>query len=940
MVGMSHVLSIEEKGHAIHFGLRQNKLVIRAVSDGRILEFVESELFGKDDLPLPCVQNCYHWLVVHDGSRNGQRNGHLLIRKHPEPFKEVDSNWMVDVYSRQAMRRKSIMLDPRCELCASVGKIFAGFEDPSQITVFQAPRRLRVELKRFQLDFYVKENGLLTSYELGAEIDPNQNPGTFYGLRSMIVLRKAQNRSRRSIIVPRGKLQISRNLFHVNVRVESDSFVYMHYAIDQYLGRLTCHAESVPLYLKAQLHAYTSFILPDPLTKRTGTEEALSCLRSGLYQPYAPLNEFAYDALQTIRSLSPRREYYPKNLKQQQQVSWENNLQFTMQHDGFEEAVDNILEESQRLSIFAPSTFTFELPVASNAHLRRRGLCRQTLNERSYCQAETPAFCDLKYKSRDDFVPNTETKNVKSIVNLIRSWPSRVRATRHFAGFFEAARTIGGIDPDVDREVKSLSISERISIDLAKEWANLTSMCQECGSGDASFLMFHFGLMAFNEKVDMTILQTFLAFSFLNDLKEIQCPPFAEYTHFKYKEPMTAEILHPVASNYHLPFEPHAVYQNDEERRRHPLQYLERCNSDAKDFARYLSAQWPNENPTTEGFETTVLDVSKAIEFILPMWNRLYANLQLSQYIDEVQQVLDAYSTTNETTVSIQELTSPLPTVVYQRSKERWSIPSLSDCLSNPFRASLLSDPSSRLPSLKPSVQHNPYAQHCQSTLPEVLALESIVERVSSAGDYVRQKYADDLRMSLAAFKTHASPLAKVYQLGFQRPVLVHAIGQYVQFLEDRLNIFKQDLGMSNDGPFYWLALANLSPAVTTVTLLEQLRSNVAIPLDSSMKSQLLAFGLQIVELQRYNRVLGLFNNEQETALSAELENEGHVNWDPADHPDWLLFEIDANILIRGEQVDVARATISPESGSNSVLQLNMGKGMFIYPFLSSCCRV
>lgn len=96
------------------------------------------------------------------------------------------------------------------------------------------------------------------------------------------------------------------------------------------------------------------------------------------------------------------------------------------------------------------------------------------------------------------------------------------------------------------------------------------------------------------------------------------------------------------------------------------------------------------------------------------------------------------------------------------------------------------------------------------------------------------------------------------------------------------------------------------------------------------MKRQLLDFGLRIVELQRYSRILELSDNSQETALRAELENEGHENWDPVEHPDWLLFEIDANILIRGEQVEVARATISPESSSNSVLQLNMGKGRLI----------
>ncbi|KAG4255504.1 hypothetical protein FPRO03_14144 [Fusarium proliferatum] len=51
-----------------------------------------------------------------------------------------------------------------------------------------------------------------------------------------------------------------------------------------------------------------------------------------------------------------------------------------------------------------------------------------------------------------------------------------------------------------------------------------------------------------------------------------------------------------------------------------------------------------------------------------------------------------------------------------------------------------------------------------------------------------------------------------------------------------------------------------------------------------------------------------------------------HSNWKPIDHPEWLLLEIDNNLLIRPSQIDVARAIISPSSASNSVLQMNMGQ--------------
>lgn len=43
--------------------------------------------------------------------------------------------------------------------------------------------------------------------------------------------------------------------------------------------------------------------------------------------------------------------------------------------------------------------------------------------------------------------------------------------------------------------------------------------------------------------------------------------------------------------------------------------------------------------------------------------------------------------------------------------------------------------------------------------------------------------------------------------------------------------------------------------------------------------------------------------------------------------PDWLLVELEGDLLIRPSQIDVALAIISPPSGANSVLQMNMGQG-------------
>lgn len=103
------------------------------------------------------------------------------------------------------------------------------------------------------------------------------------------------------------------------------------------------------------------------------------------------------------------------------------------------------------------------------------------------------------------------------------------------------------------------------------------------------------------------------------------------------------------------------------------------------------------------------------------------------------------------------------------------------------------------------------------------------------------------------------------------------------------------------------------------------------------MREGLVSSGVLITTLQRLLRIKDALLKYDKRALFEEWQNAGHENWDPSDIPDWLLLEVDSDILIRREQIDVAHAIISPSSGSNSVLQMNMGKGKittlgFLYP--------
>jgi hypothetical protein len=126
-----------------------------------------------------------------------------------------------------------------------------------------------------------------------------------------------------------------------------------------------------------------------------------------------------------------------------------------------------------------------------------------------------------------------------------------------------------------------------------------------------------------------------------------------------------------------------------------------------------------------------------------------------------------------------------------------------------------------------------------------------------------------------------------------------------------------------------WLQKAQLWPSISVITLLECLRSTASdIRMGHGMRDCLISYGVAISNLQRLLRIEEADSKDHKTKLQEEMSNLGRENWKPDDHTDWLLLEIDSNIAIRPGQVDVSNATIKPDSGSNSVLQMNMGQGI------------
>lgn len=931
MTGMSHVMATRAShGNQVHFGLRGTTVVIRALQYNSLLEYVPRSVFvDKDvfDLPLGLIENCVHWLNL--------ETGHLEIRRKPYIWKTRLSDWKIDIFRRRAQRKRVFLVDPHSSLFKSVAGIFRHFEDSNRLTVYQPMSgTLSIEMRRLELSFFVNKSNLVECRELHAEIDPNQDAGTLYGFLSKIVLRDVANPKLRSIITPIGPLFYKRNGMHVVVQ-SSSSTVYGKFGIDDILGRLSCPPEPLLLYSKAQFHALTSFVLPDPLTGRTGTEEALHTLRSGYCQPWRPLNDRLESVLKVISNLSPSREYYPKDLRRLQTVTWDIHLTMNIQHDSYEEIVNEIVAKSNRIRAFV-TTDEKEAPcsdIETPLHLRRRGNFQRLLYEReSSDSVEMITAKDMVYNSRDRQASLPQATKVYQTVQLLRKQPFHTHVEKKLVTILQKWNLIGGFhNYKPDSKIVPMSLGDLMEDDIGEQWGSLVNLCRNTSSQDPYKLIFRLALLSFGTKPNMDVIQLLASFARVEELRDLQPPGGSFFADFKLFEVPTLELLLKFIE-IDLPDAEVDVKKTRKAQERHEKHRI-LYSAEGSRLASFLLKQWPSSELSARGLEPLrAINVGVAFERIIPEWQRLYRNFKLSEYVMQAQEILDCYNgPKNQLGLPPRSKISPVLNMRHLAPP----IPALSDLLAN---ATIFHF--DRFVPNDGTVSDNGQPRgfdffHKLNTIlfknilsKEVIELEKILASFAKSPEVLRQQYGNDLKMSLLALKN----ISTQSQLQVTPPD-AESIKESVSLARKALDQFFHNIRIFLSGSYErykWLDLGGLWPCITPITLLEQLRSSSNHRFGNNMKEALVSFGVLITTLQRLVRINHASLKGDHNKQLQEWQNKGHENWKPLEFPDWLLLEIESDLLIRSEQIDVAHAIISPASGSNSVLQLNMGKGKHI----------
>ncbi|KAF8555161.1 hypothetical protein OG21DRAFT_1439060 [Imleria badia] len=930
--------------HRVHFSLRKRKkrseLVIRAqrkqvVGDSDILELIpQAKLEG--DLPSVLIEGHAHWLNLSTSV--------IEVRPLDSLWVASSENWEIDCTSGKYRMQKGndFLVDIRSQSWDMVSRLLTPLDTPQNLIVSLSPMdsnrptsslQLSVVLPRYGLSFYVDEDGDLQSRNMrGMVYDENQCIGTLFGLVDRLVLRpkiKDIELISRHILVPDGKISFWKDGHHVQVRVKADAdrpalerVTYQTYTVDTELGCLTGNVSLTNKLYCAYLHALTSGCGTDPLTGRSGTEEALSLLRSASCWSIMRFGSREAELLTCIASICPPRTWYPVQLKRMQKVGW-LNLPASTQHHELYVISKAIMEHYQRVRLFheSKSSPLFQSFPLRDDHLLERSARRAAyLFTSEFSGQPSRENLDVRYSARDLMKLASGEHRAYTAATVVHHRTVTATTTKNILSMVES--WTGSVSADATLSFRY--DRSWLTPDLPSIWLNAYKLLRKRDDGKWFQMLFSLPAMAYASWKLSDLVPVFVAFASDPRFQLEDAPPYDSYNIAEGYAP-SWDTLRSYVSDSAAAFdsspeskEPARTGESAKSLRKRRLKmYNERRNSDSDAVAtvQQLLNAWPCETLPRCSLKPNLYDVPDLTSKVQGHFSSCYRNLKLKEHLTRVQNILDNV---------FSQAASPVPTLEYSfqpsqiiPSRASWSI-AIDQLFARPV-PSLQEHGSLRLPPY-PTDDGNVSLSGCAP----LYQLIAIVE--ANAVNTFQPKYVSALRTSAKFF---GSGKSNAGHGATELPTSEILEGHYARcrdsYIEGR-DYVKQYLGPRSHSE-QALEQSGQWPRITAHTLFRSLASNSPIVLSDDWKECLVQLTLLALELQRARRLLRLHFDNLHEELRKELQNDGCDGWNAEAHPDWLLIQLQGNFLVRRVQAEVANEMISPRSGTNTAMQLNMGEG-------------
>ena len=909
MPGMLYMTAQEIHGYLVYFTKREGRVVIKLRQGSRVLEYVPHETFA-GDVPSTFVHDYAHWLDM---------LSHEIEFRTLGQWNTNSDNWRLRYQAKSVshlFQRNMSLIDVRSATFKKTMDIFNALETWNNTHVLLgSDGGLSVSLPRYNLHFHLNAQGHFHCHELGRIVDPDQSLGTMIGLESKLILCGIGQLARkhdRLLIIPQGEISVSKSGFHVRVTISSSSNKVRLFQcrIDGILRRLQGSADIMSSLYMAYLHALTSFVLPDTFTGNTGTEEALAHLRQQSMSLTKPANEEILQLLMSIAQLTPDRQPYPKHLRVMQQVKWHTQLSMIAQHDDFVILAQQILDSGNHFRFFYPdSCKSSDLYVGRDKYLLARAKARNlSFLGSSAGGSVANSSWDVLYGSRRSIPLEERSATTFGIASLVRDWPPACQVTRDLLQELKTMKTFRGFGT---RFQSSKPLSELLSISYATSWGSLLELCRSSTQQQDEYgLLFLFSTIAFGRGItDPTRLVTLLAFAFSHELRAINPPAHSSFT-LSYGTTFLPSNVRAVIQQHMKAFSPSSSDLSVSDLRAEERTYSDTKEEQTKKILKFYNDQWRCRIPQIPNAAIASLlkvqNASPEINSLFAHWTR---NGELQSYVNRAQQILNRiYEETSRPEYKADDWQS---WQVYLKLNAAPLLPTLPMLM--------LTAPATFTGEHEVlSIETVSKATTSSLRLSKIVEALGVEHQVSS----IRKQYSDELLASLDAYSSFKERLVPNLSPCSLEDLLLNRM-DCETYMEGMLEGIRGNL-RPNDAISKILEAGGLWPGLTIRSILGPLANLRTLKLPLRWRSCLLALGEAITFLQRGRRLVLAGERKDVPNLCAELENAGRAGWESKRWPEWLLIEIENDLLIRPNQAQVALEMLSPSSSSNSLAQLNM----------------
>ena len=914
---------------ALHFGISdESDLLIRAERNDLSLELIPRRLL-RQHFPTAFVEDHVHWYDSKDDK--------ILFVQQKHPWDLSLAHWTLKRSASESSNwylvlGEQTLISLQSETVNTMADIFQSLEEPLHMHCIydKAASVMEINLPRLQLMFRVAKgcDKVRSRENRGMIVDESQEIGSLVGLGSKLILRAEDSTTTRIVIVPYGSVKHTQSGHHVCVGVDKNSVSKTYsYGIDNRLGRLIARGDLSSMLWLCYMHALTSFCLPNPLTGRTGTEDALSILESAAVKSYTRIDQRASSILQSIADLSPTRSYYPAHERVMQVVEWSPSLSFLSQHGKFQAAAQDLLDRYDRYKLFAPQCDE-AVPVlkkGSSGLALRDAIRSSTYRTAGFGAERFTVDFDRVYSGRDQWKESPASLRVvamaSSVLSKSRSPDDSITSNlpnlvwQYLAQGSPLNNTGVSVNTsELVYDAKWLLSSQDY---IAENFVNLHCTFLEMTLNKFNIIMW-FSSLAYSSSANIPILSILSALFSDSSIAQKSFPPRRIFQISKGVKLDKTVISHAVkdasegfngSPDAKIPREPQEPGPRWKQRQQSSFSRNQKAA--LQKLVNDLTAQWPCDHLDSSlviigsAAWSVYFHTTSAVAIAEPILKSWYDNGLLRKYIEKIAEDLP----TPHTITCRQGLS------LNARSWDNSHSPrfvGINDLFSVP--APLPSEVNS--PDLTWLVLKAERPEDNHASLADLIA-----NLGCAASSEYEASYVDGLSQSrslLGAFNKPSSLQKGIQEI---KSILSVQKTHFETQLEETYSAILEAMGKSRarlrGELHHW-------PRLSPTLILRQLSRDAWGKLSSEWKDCIVNYGLTLCYLQQTERRLLCCDNP--AALMKELENTGRANWRPEQHPEYLLMEIEANITIRKVQQDVAEH-MSGHEGSNGVMQLNMGEG-------------